>query len=175
MSNAVKPGGSVAVLPLPESDESKKEQVAGMFDRIAGKYDFLNHFLSLGIDKIWRKKAINTLRDAAPGTILDVATGTGDLAIAALRLNPEKVCGVDISEGMLSIGKAKMEKLGLEKKIELLKGDSEALPFCPASFDAVTCAYGVRNFENLNKGLQEMYRVLRPGGKVAILEFSRPS
>lgn len=175
MNNAINPERPAAVLPLPESDESKKKQVAGMFDRIAGKYDFLNHFLSLGIDKIWRKKAINTLRDTAPKAILDVATGTGDFAIAAMKLHPEKICGVDISEGMLKIGKAKIKKLGLEDKIELLEGDSEALPFTSAVFDAVTCAYGVRNFENLRQGLQEMHRVLKPGGKLAILEFSKPS
>jgi demethylmenaquinone methyltransferase/2-methoxy-6-polyprenyl-1,4-benzoquinol methylase len=162
------------VVPLPDSTLSKKEQVAGMFDRISGKYDFLNHLLSLGIDKGWRKKAISSLRDIAPRHILDVATGTGDLAIAALKLNPIKVTGVDISEGMLTIGKQKMKEQGLMDKISLEYGDSEQLPFPEAAFDAVTCAYGVRNFENLEKGLEEMARVLRPGGKMAILEFSRP-
>lgn len=162
------------IVPLPESDLSKKEQVAGMFDRIAGRYDFLNHFLSLGIDKGWRKKAINTLRDIAPKKILDVATGTGDLAIAALTLHPEHITGVDISEGMLDIGRKKMQERNLQSKIALQYGDSEALPFGDGHFDAITCAYGVRNFEHLEKGLSEMSRVLRPGGKVAILEFSHP-
>lgn len=175
MEDAKKPQGATTVVPLPESDQRKKEQVAGMFDRIAGKYDFLNHFLSLGIDKTWRRKAVDTLKGIAPRTILDVATGTGDFAVAALKLNPEKITGIDISRGMLEIGKAKVKKLGLEDKIELLRGDSEALPFPAASFDAVTCAYGVRNFEDLAAGLKEMCRVLKPGGKVTILEFSKPS
>lgn len=162
------------VLPLPDSGLSKKEQVAGMFDRISKKYDFLNHLLSLGIDKGWRKKAIRSLQAIAPENILDIATGTGDLAIAALALNPLKITGIDISEGMLAIGKQKVEELGLEEKISLEYGDSEHLPFSTASFDAVTCAYGVRNFEHLEQGLAEMSRVLRPGGRMAILEFSRP-
>ena len=162
------------VVPLPDSDLNKKQQVAGMFDRIAEKYDFLNHFLSMGIDKGWRKKAINTLSDIQPKEILDVATGTGDLAIAALPLNPNKVIGVDISEGMLAIGKKKLIEQGLQDKIHLEYGDSENLPFETNRFDAITCAYGTRNFENLRAGIQEMNRVLRPGGKIAILEFSHP-
>lgn len=161
-------------MPLPGSDLSKKEQVAGMFDRIAGRYDFLNHFLSLGIDKGWRKKAINTLRPIQPKKILDVATGTGDLAIAALSLNPEHVTGVDISEGMMEIGRKKLAEKNLAGIIDLQYGDSEALPFSDNSFDAITCAYGVRNFDNLEKGLQQMNRVLRTGGRIAILEFSKP-
>lgn len=162
------------VVPLPESGLSKKEQVAGMFDRISGKYDFLNHLLSLGIDKGWRKKAIRSLRDIAPRDILDIATGTGDLAIAALELHPRKVTGVDISKGMLAIGNQKIKEQGLADKISLEYGDSEQLPFGEAVFDAVTCAYGVRNFEHLEKGIAEMVRVLRTGGRIAILEFSRP-
>lgn len=162
------------VVPLPGSDLSKKEQVAGMFDRIAGRYDFLNHLLSMGIDKGWRKKAINTLRSIQPKKILDVATGTGDLAIAALSLQPDAITGVDISEGMMEIGRKKLKDKGLDSKIALQFGDSEALPFETGSYDAITCAYGVRNFEHLEKGLQEMNRVLRTGGRVAILEFSRP-
>jgi len=162
------------VVPLPDSDLSKKEQVAGMFDRIAGRYDFLNHLLSMGIDKGWRKKAINTLREIHPKQILDVATGTGDLAIAALKLNPDQVTGVDISEGMMDIGRKKVQEKGLSAKINLQYGDSEALPFETGTFDAITCAYGVRNFEHLEKGLQQMNRVMRTGGRIAILEFSRP-
>ncbi len=162
------------VVPLPGSEMSKKDQVAGMFDRIAGRYDFLNHFLSLGIDKGWRKKAINAIRDIKPKKILDVATGTGDLAIAALTLQPEHITGVDISEGMMEIGRKKLKEKNLDDKITLQYGDSEALPFDTNVFDAITCAYGVRNFEHLEKGLVQMCRVLRPGGKVAILEFSHP-
>ncbi len=145
-----------------------------MFDRIAGKYDFLNHFLSLGIDKGWRKKAIQSLKSIQPKKILDVATGTGDLAIASLQIHPDQVIGVDISEGMLDIGRQKIRDKQLEHKIVLQYGDSEALPFADNAFDAITCAYGVRNFENLQAGLQQMYRVLNPGGRIAILEFSRP-
>ena len=165
---------STKVLPLPDSDLSKKEQVAGMFDRIAKRYDFLNHLLSMGIDKGWRKKAINTLKDINPKKILDVATGTGDLAIASLRLNPDHITGVDISEGMMEIGRKKLADKNLSDKITLQYGDSEALPFEQGYFDAITCAYGVRNFEHLEKGLSDMNRVLRKGGKVAILEFSQP-
>lgn len=162
------------VVPLPESDLNKKEQVAGMFDRIAGKYDFLNHLLSLGIDKGWRKKAIRSIAPIQPKQILDVATGTGDFAIACLAINPDKVTGVDISEGMLAVGRTKMKDKQLDHKISLMYGDSEQLPFEDGSFDAITCAYGVRNFENLEKGLSQMQRVLRPGGRMAILEFSHP-
>lgn len=162
------------VVPLPDSDLNKKQQVAGMFDRIAEKYDFLNHFLSAGIDKGWRKKAIKTLANIHPKQILDVATGTGDLAIAALVLNPDHVIGVDISRGMLEVGVKKLKEKGLEQKIKLEYGDSENLPYTDNQFDAITCAYGTRNFENLKAGLDEMYRVVRPGGKIAILEFSHP-
>lgn len=162
------------VVPLPESDLNKKEQVAGMFDRIAGKYDFLNHLLSLGIDKGWRKKAIRSIEPIQPKQILDVATGTGDFAIACLAIHPDKVTGVDISEGMLAVGRTKMKEKRLEDKISLMYGDSEQLPFEDNSFDAITCAYGVRNFENLEQGLSQMQRVLRSGGRLAILEFSHP-
>lgn len=174
MNSSASSGPKPKVMPLPGSDLSKKEQVAGMFDRIAGRYDFLNHFLSMGIDRGWRKKAINSLRPIQPKKILDVATGTGDLAIAALSLTPEKVTGVDISEGMMEIGRKKLADKNLSDIITLQYGDSEALPFSDAAFDAITCAYGVRNFEHLEKGLQQMNRVLRPGGRVAILEFSKP-
>ncbi len=165
---------SSKVVPLPDSDLSKKEQVAGMFDRIAHRYDFLNHFFSLGIDKGWRKKAIRTLQEIHPRKILDIATGTGDLAIASMTLQPDRVTGVDISEGMMEIGRKKLIEKGLSEKITLQYGDSEALPFEDQAFDAITCGYGVRNFEHLEKGLQQMSRVLRPGGRVAILEFSHP-
>lgn len=162
------------VVPDAASNLSKKEQVADMFDNIAGKYDFLNHFLSLGIDKGWRKKAIKSLAEIEPKQILDVATGTGDLAIAAMQLKPESIIGVDISTGMMEVGKQKLKEQGLDNTITLKYGDSEALPFDGDSFDAITCAYGVRNFENLEAGLKEMNRVLRSGGRVAILEFSHP-
>ncbi len=153
----------------------KKEQVAVMFNNIAGTYDFLNHFMSLGIDIIWRKKAINELKASKPKTILDVATGTGDFAFEALNiLKPEKITGVDISDGMLAIANQKITKRNLRGKFEVKRGDSERLPFSDRSFDAVTVAYGVRNFENLEKGISDMLRVLKPGGKAVILEFSKP-
>jgi demethylmenaquinone methyltransferase/2-methoxy-6-polyprenyl-1,4-benzoquinol methylase len=164
----------MTVLPYKEENAGKKEQVARMFDNISHKYDFLNHFLSLGIDKAWRKKAIRFLEPLRPKFILDVATGTGDFALQALTINPEKVTGIDISDGMLEVGQVKVRKLGLNDKIELLKGDSENIPFEGNKFDAVTVAFGVRNFENLEKGLREIYRVLKPGGMVVILEFSKP-
>src|SRR5687767_1224824 len=152
----------MTVLPYKEEHESKKAQVAKMFDNISQRYDFLNHFLSLGIDKGWRKKAIKILKPCNPKYILDVATGTGDFAIQALELNPEKVIGVDISEGMLEIGRQKINRKNLTSKVELLEGDSENLRFPENKFDAVTVGFGVRNFENLEKGLQEIYRVLKP-------------
>lgn len=164
------------VVPYKDSELSKKEQVAGMFDDIAGRYDFLNRFLSAGIDIRWRKKAIAYLKDIEPKQILDVATGTGDVAIMAFGLlKPEKITGIDISEGMLEIGRKKIEKAGLANRIELLKGDSEAISFNENTFDAVTVAFGVRNFQHLEKGLSEVLRVLKPGGKFVVLEFSKPS
>ena len=162
------------VKPYKESDLSKKQQVAQMFDNIAKRYDFLNRFLSVGIDIYWRKKTIDQLKNNKPLTILDIATGTGDLAIESVRLDPKQITGVDISEQMLEIGRDKIQKKNLNKIIQLRYGDSENLPFENNSFDAITCAFGVRNFENLEKGLQEMYRVLKNGGKVVILEFSKP-
>jgi demethylmenaquinone methyltransferase/2-methoxy-6-polyprenyl-1,4-benzoquinol methylase len=165
---------SEVITPYTNSKATKKEQVAAMFDNIAGNYDFLNHFLSMGIDIRWRKKAIRLLKPYHPKYILDVATGTGDLAIAALSLHPDKVVGVDISEKMIEIGREKIKKKKLIDKIQLLPGDSEKLIFIDNSFDAVTVAFGVRNFENLNKGLRDIYRVLKPGGVVVILEFSMP-
>lgn len=166
---------SKSVVPYGNEPGSKKEQVAGMFNNISKTYDFLNHFLSLGIDIIWRKKAIGELKNDQPKLILDVATGTGDFAFEALRiLKPEKIVGVDISLGMLDIAQDKINKRGLGDRFEVKMGDSEKLPFPKDAFDAVTVAYGVRNFENLKSGLADIYRVLRPGGKAVILEFSKP-
>jgi demethylmenaquinone methyltransferase / 2-methoxy-6-polyprenyl-1,4-benzoquinol methylase len=164
----------MTVVPYKDERSGKKEQVAKMFDNISHRYDFLNHFLSLGIDRGWRRKAIAMLKSDAPKLILDVATGTADFAIQALELNPTKIYGIDISSGMLEIGKKKLAQRHLSDKIELLLGDSENIPFEENKFDAVTVAFGVRNFENLEKGLLEIYRVLRPGGRLIVLEFSRP-
>ncbi|MCL4170724.1 UNVERIFIED_CONTAM: hypothetical protein GTU68_012394, partial [Idotea baltica] len=146
-----------------------------MFNNISPKYDLLNHLLSLGIDIRWRKKAIKLLKPSSPKTILDVATGTADFAIEALSLKPEKVIGVDISDGMLEVGKEKIKKKGLTETISLENGDSENLRFTDNTFDAVIVAFGVRNFENLENGLANMHRVLKTGGKVVILEFSKPT
>lgn len=155
---------------------SKKKQVSTMFNNIAPYYDFLNRFLSLGIDTIWRKKTIQKLKDSNPQYILDVATGTADLAIEINKqLKPKKIIGLDISTEMLRKGEDKIAKLNLKNIIELQEGDSENMPFESNTFDAITVAFGVRNYENLEKGLAEMHRVLKPGGKVAILEFSKPT
>lgn len=170
MSEAVKK----EVKPYNKEDKSKKEEVAEMFDNISAKYDFLNHFLSLGIDKLWRKKAIKMLRPLKPKRIIDLATGTGDFAIAALKLNPDEVVGVDISDGMLDMGRIKMKKRKVDHIISMKNGDSEDLPFEEGYFDALTVGFGVRNYENLEKGLAEMLRVLRKDGMAVILEFSKP-
>ncbi len=162
------------IKPYKDASGQKKEQIEKMFDHIAGRYDFLNHFLSFGVDLYWRKKAIQSLQSIHPKVILDIATGTADLAIEALKLNPEKIFGVDLSEEMLENGRKKLQKKGLIDKIELLKGDSEKLIFDDNKFDAVTVSFGVRNFQNLEKGLEEMRRVLKPGGMLMILEFSQP-
>lgn len=146
-----------------------------MFNKIAPKYDFLNHVLSFGIDKGWRKKAIRLLEKEKHEMILDVATGTADFAIAANALHPQKIEGIDIAEQMLKEGRMKIKKQGLEKIITLTKADSEKLPFPDNTFDAITVGFGVRNFENLDKGLREMLRVLKPGGTSLVLEFSNPS
>ncbi len=164
----------MTVLPYKDKESGKKQQVADMFNNISHKYDLLNHLLSLGIDIRWRKKAIKLLKEIQPKQILDIATGTGDFAIEALKLNPDHVTGVDISEGMLNVGREKLKKRKLDDKISLALGDSENLPFEDNKFDAIIVAFGVRNFENLEKGLAEMFRVLRPGGKVVVLEFSKP-
>ena len=162
------------VVPYKEGEKTKKEQVADMFDNISPRYDLLNHTLSMGIDILWRKKAIRLLKPFAPQTVLDIATGTGDFAVEAVKLKPQKIVGVDISEGMLEVGKEKMIKKGLENLIELKYGDAENLEFEDNKFDALTVAFGVRNFENLKKGLGEMFRVTSEGGHVMIIEFSKP-
>ena len=164
------------VVPFKNSTESKTKQVENMFDKIAFRYDFLNRFLSAGIDVGWRKKAIKQLLSLQPKKILDVATGTGDFAITGYEiLKPDKIIGIDISDGMLDIGRKKILKAGLQNHIELLNGDSEAILFDDNSFDAVTVAFGVRNFEHLENGLSEIKRVLRPGGKLIVLECTKPS
>lgn len=165
----------MTVVPYKEQQTGKKEQVAAMFDSISPRYDLLNHVLSLGVDIYWRKKAIKLLKAQKPRLILDIATGTGDFAIEALAARPDKVIGVDISEGMLAKGREKIKKLRLEDKIELRTGDSEKLLFENNYFDAVIVSFGVRNFENLLKGLSDMNRVLKPGGTCMVLEFSKPA
>ncbi len=157
-----------------EAEGSKKEQVAEMFDNISQRYDLLNHVLSLSIDKGWRKKVVRMVEAKKPHLILDVATGTADLAIALEKAHPDKITGIDISNGMLEVGREKIAKKGLSQMIKLEQADSENLPFEDNTFDAITVAFGVRNFENLKKGLSEMYRVLKPGGHVLVLEFSQP-
>ncbi len=162
------------VTPYEHSSDSKKQQIEQMFDNISPKYDFLNRSLSLGIDVWWRKKMMRELKGLSLNQVLDIATGTADVALATSKLKPNSIIGVDISEGMLSVGRIKVEKKGLSSLIKLQKADSENLPFTKNQFDAITVAFGVRNFEHLSKGLDEMCRVLKPGGKLVILEFSRP-
>ncbi len=163
------------VKPDYNSDKSKKQQVEEMFDNVAARYDFLNRFLSLRIDTIWRKKAIAHLKSLNPNIILDVATGTADLALEINKqLHPSKIVGLDLSEQMLAVGRVKVENAKLSGKITLVKGDSENLTFTDNYFDAVTVSFGVRNFENLDKGLSEINRVLKIGGKLVVLEFSNP-
>ena len=164
------------ITPYTESEnEAKKQQVERMFDSIAHKYDFLNHFFSLGIDVLWRKRCIRLLRKHDPKSIIDMATGTGDFAIEAIRMGLDaKVTGVDLSQGMLDVGIEKIKSRGYVDRISLQQGDSENLPFDDNSFDAYTVGFGVRNFENLDKGLREMQRVLNPNGITVILEFSKP-
>jgi demethylmenaquinone methyltransferase/2-methoxy-6-polyprenyl-1,4-benzoquinol methylase len=166
--------GSETIRPYNE-EESKKTQVTRMFDHIAGKYDLLNHTLSMGIDKQWRRKGIAFLQPFAPANILDIATGTGDLAIALCRsLKPERLMGVDISEGMMDVAKQKVADAGFSEHIQFEKQDCLALTYDDNTFDAVTVAFGIRNFENIQKSISEMYRVLKPGGHVMILELSTP-
>jgi demethylmenaquinone methyltransferase/2-methoxy-6-polyprenyl-1,4-benzoquinol methylase len=162
------------IKPFKEA-KGKKEQVSEMFDSIAQRYDFMNRFLSVGIDISWRKKAIDLFKNDKPQHILDVATGTGDMAImAAKRIKPKKITGIDISPKMLEIGRVKVAKENLQTGIELLSGDSETINFSNDSFDGVMVAFGVRNFENLEKGLEEIFRVMKPGAKLVVLEFSKP-
>jgi demethylmenaquinone methyltransferase / 2-methoxy-6-polyprenyl-1,4-benzoquinol methylase len=163
------------IIPFKESEKGKKEQVAEMFNQIAGRYDLMNRFLSARTDIGWRKKAIRLLGKDNPRHLLDVATGTADMAIMACKmLNLEMVTGIDISEGMLAEGRKKIDKEGLGGKIHLYTGDSETINYPSETFDAVMVAFGVRNFENLEKGLAEMWRVLKPGGRLVVLEFSKP-
>ncbi len=163
------------IIPYKESEKTKKEQVAEMFDSIAGKYDFMNRFLSARTDIGWRKKAIRLLKKDNPRQVLDMATGTADMAIMACRiLEPELVTGIDLSAQMLEIGKKKIEKEGLTAKIQLQQGDSETINYRENTFDAGMVAFGVRNFENLEKGLAEILRVLKPGAQLVVLEFSKP-
>ena len=164
----------MATLPNKKSAQSKKGQVEEMFNNISGRYDLLNHLLSANIDKIWRRNTIKKLRQSQPTTILDIATGTGDFAVAASKISGTKITGIDISEGMLEVGRKKIEKKKLASRIDLLKADSEDLPFDDNLYDAAIVGFGVRNFENLEKGLTEIYRVLKPGGLFFILEFSKP-
>lgn len=162
------------VNPYSESDLSKKEQVEQMFDNISGKYDLLNRILSMGIDVRWRKKVVKSVKKANPKTVLDIATGTGDLAIQIAKSTQAQITGFDLSAGMLEVGRKKVSKEKLDDRIEMIQGDAENMPFENNSFDVITVAFGVRNFENLKKGLDEIYRVLKPGGKFIILEFSQP-
>jgi demethylmenaquinone methyltransferase / 2-methoxy-6-polyprenyl-1,4-benzoquinol methylase len=166
---------STTVKPYQEMQSGKREQVELMFNNISPKYDLLNKVLSLGIDKIWRKKSLNLLKSNQPKVILDVATGTADLAIeAAGRLKPASIVGIDIAEEMLQIGREKIQAKQLDKIITLQKGDSEKINFPDNTFDAVVVSFGVRNFEHLEVGLGEIYRVLKPGGNIMVLEFSKP-
>ncbi len=164
----------MTALPDKKSEQSKKQQVEEMFNNISQRYDLLNHLLSANIDKLWRKKAIKMLIPYKPELILDIATGTADFAIAATRIKDAKVIGIDISEGMLEVGRSKVEKKGLSNAIQLIKADSENLPFEDGKFDAAIVGFGVRNFEMLKTGLSEIKRVLKPGAVFFILEFSKP-
>jgi demethylmenaquinone methyltransferase/2-methoxy-6-polyprenyl-1,4-benzoquinol methylase len=163
------------VTPYKDSSKGKKEQVTTMFDAISGEYDGLNRVISFGIDVKWRKKVVGILKEKSPDKILDIATGTGDLAINLVETGASRIIGLDISRGMLEVGKTKVVRKKLEGKVEMIVGDSENLQFDDDSFDAVTVAFGVRNFENLEKGLAEIYRVLKPKGTLVILETSVPS
>lgn len=165
----------MAVVPYKEVSDTKKVQVRQMFNNIAFRYDFLNRLLSFGIDVWWRKQAVKQLKPIQPKRILDVATGTADLAIEALSLKPNQIIGIDISDGMLDFGKQKIAKAGYQNTISLEVGDSENLRFETGYFDAVMVSFGVRNFENLEKGLSEMLRVTKAGGRVVVLEFSQPT
>jgi len=166
---------SKKVKPYKTSTLGKKEQVTQMFDAISGNYDGLNRVISFGIDIKWRNRVVAILKKRNPTKILDIATGTGDLAINLVKTGAEQIIGLDISKGMLEVGKKKVTEKGLDRTIEMVVGDSENLPFEDHSFDAVTVAFGVRNFENLEKGLAEIYRVLKPSGTFVVLETSVPT
>lgn len=166
---------SKKVTPYKESQLGKKEQVRQMFDTISKNYDGLNRVISFGIDLKWRKRMVKLLKAKAPKTILDIATGTGDLAIAMTQTGAEKIIGLDISPGMLEVGKEKISEKNLQNTIEMMVGDSEDLPFEDNTFDAITVGFGVRNFENLEKGLAEIHRVLKPNGTFMVLETSVPT
>lgn len=166
---------SEKVKPYKNSNLSKKEQVTKMFDTISKEYDGLNRVISFGIDVKWRKKVVKIVGKNQPNSILDIATGTGDLAINLTKTNAEKIVGLDISEGMLKVGRSKITKRNLSETIEMVLGDSEELPFEDNSFDAITVAFGIRNFENLEQGLSEILRVLKPSGIFVILETSVPT
>lgn len=165
---------SKIVTPYKDSNLGKKEQVEQMFDNIAGNYDKLNRVISFGIDVKWRKKVLKIVSDSNPKIILDIATGTGDLAILMTETNAEKIIGLDISDGMLEVGRIKISQQNLNDKIEMVLADSENMPYSDNYFDAITVAFGVRNFENLEKGLSEILRVLKPNGVFVILETSVP-
>jgi len=166
---------SKIIKPYKDSELGKKEQVAKMFDTISKNYDGLNRIISLGIDIKWRKKVVKIVGKNNPKQILDIATGTGDLALMMSKLAPERIVGLDISEGMLEVGKEKIAKASLSDKIEMIVGDSEEMPFTDNTFDAITVSFGVRNFANLDKGIKEIARVLKPTGVLVILETSNPT
>ncbi|MDY8138815.1 bifunctional demethylmenaquinone methyltransferase/2-methoxy-6-polyprenyl-1,4-benzoquinol methylase UbiE [Aquimarina sp. 2201CG5-10] len=166
---------SEKITPYNDNSRSKKEQVAEMFDTISGNYDGLNRVISFGIDVKWRKKVVALVGKNNPKTILDVATGTGDLAINLSKTGASEIIGLDISSGMLEVGKNKINAKNLDKVISMVQGDSENLPYTDNYFDAITVAFGVRNFENLEKGLSEIFRVLKPGGLFVVLETSNPT
>ncbi|WP_299006138.1 bifunctional demethylmenaquinone methyltransferase/2-methoxy-6-polyprenyl-1,4-benzoquinol methylase UbiE [uncultured Tenacibaculum sp.] len=163
------------IKPYKDSELGKKEQVAKMFDNISEDYDGLNRVISFGIDVSWRKKVVKLVGENNPKQILDIATGTGDLALMMSQLKPDRIVGLDISEGMLQVGRQKVAKANLSNKIEMVVGDSENIPFPDNTFDAITVSFGVRNFENLDKGITEILRVLKPGGKFVVLETSNPT
>lgn len=164
-----------SVKPYKDSKDKKKEQVESMFDNISSNYDGLNRVISFGIDQSWRRKVIKLISDSKAQTVVDIATGTGDLAIALAKENVEHVVGIDISNGMLDVGRKKIKSQNLSENIDMVQADSEDLPYPDNTFDAATVAFGVRNFENLDKGLSEIYRVLKPDGLIVILETSNPT
>ena len=166
---------SKKVTPYKNSDQGKKEQVTKMFDTISKEYDNLNRVITFGIDIKWRNKVVEIIGNTNPTSVLDIATGTGDLAISLTKTTANKIVGLDISDGMLEVGRTKINKLQLNNKIEMVLADSEEIPFENNSFDAITVAFGVRNFEHLEKGLSEIYRVLKPGGTFVVLETSVPT